>query len=395
MISEREIPEEERPADQFPIIIDAGSWVKADFASAEIDIPRYLIPTIIATEPEDVNSIEEETAYVGFDAMHQSSKSASLDFRFPIECGLPIIKEDAELIYQYTFDQLKVDSRDQSVVMGRKSLFPNNFSAQIGESMFEKFQIKNFEFINTDITTMWMTGRSSGVLVDMGTSQIMIVPIIEGCPQMHAIKRIELGGRDITETLQKLIEKNTNGMYKFRTANEINIIRQLKEKSCKIVSKWDNATTKEVFQKNQRRYELPDGEEITLGCERVEAPELLFNPEVAGLSVESNLPKQIHAAIRECDILQRRSLFKNIILTGGTSMITGLSERLGAELRALLSPSVEICIITDFCDINRKYCAWTSMNFYAGVGSSNEKKTCISREKYEEYGSNIFYRKSY
>lgn len=392
MINERDIEDEEINENQDPpIIIDAGSWIKIDHQGAN-EIPRTIFPTIIAAC--DSSQIHENkidsTQYVGLNATHQSTKEPSLDFRFPIECGLPLIKEDADLIYSYAFEQLNIDPCGKKIAMGQKSLFPQKFSKQNSESMFEKFEVEGLQFINTDVVTTMAHGRLTALIVDMGTSQTMIVPILEGVPQKYAIKRMEIGGRDITELLQRAIETRNKGTYKFRTANEIDIIRQLKEKACKLVSEWDGTNTRDIYRKQERRYELPDGEEITLGISRIECPEVLFDPERVGSSRESSLPRKIYESIREVDILARRDLYQNIILTGGTSMVTGLKERLKSELQKLVNPSVKIKIVTQPGDVNRKYDAWRYMNTFLEIESS---ANFVTKDEYNEYGSNILFRK--
>lgn len=76
-------------------------------------------------------------------------------------------------------------------------------------------------------------------------------------------------------------------------------------------------------------YELPDGQEIGVDSERFMGPEILFDPElVKEDSKLVGIHEMSYQSVQECDIYHRLELYGNIILSGGTSLIAGLSDRL-------------------------------------------------------------------
>ena len=82
------------------------------------------------------------------------------------------------------------------------------------------------------------------------------------------------------------------------------------------------------------QYKLPDNRLITVpGHVRIQCPELLFKPNLNGVS---NSCKPLHAlciaSIYSSDIDVRKELCKNFILSGGSSMIEGLADRLKNEV---------------------------------------------------------------
>jgi len=219
----------------------------------------------------------------------------------------------------------------------------------------------------------------------MGSS-ILITPIIEGCPQFHAITRLELGGRDITESLHQLLETNSRGLLKFRSAAEIEVVRQIKEQSCIISPENKDLTTlQEIYSKNEQCYSLPDGQELRIGYERVRATEILFHPELAGISDSNGLSQKIYDSIQRCDMHLRRTMAENIILCGGCSMIPGLKERLENDLSNLLPESTRIEVTQTN---ERRFSSW----FGAATLSNLDRVKWIEKIDFEERGSEVFTR---
>lgn len=69
--------------------------------------------------------------------------------------------------------------------------------------------------------------------------------------------------------------------------------------------------------------------------ERFQAPEILFQPHLAGSEVKG-LPMSIAACVNAADIDTRTVLWRHIVLSGGTTCLIGLKERLTSELNGLL-----------------------------------------------------------
>ncbi len=65
-------------------------------------------------------------------------------------------------------------------------------------------------------------------------------------------------------------------------------------------------------------YKLPDGEIVEIGQERLMAPEILFNPAMAGLEY-SGLHEFLNSSIKKLDLDLRKNLYKSIVLSGGNT----------------------------------------------------------------------------
>ncbi|KAK6834650.1 hypothetical protein PG987_009344 [Apiospora arundinis] len=80
----------------------------------------------------------------------------------------------------------------------------------------------------------------------------------------------------------------------------------------------------------------------------------------------------------KCDVDVRKDLYGNIVMSGGTTMYPGLSDRMQKEITALAPSSMKVKIIAP---PERKYSSGSQM--------------WISKQEYDESGPSIVHRKCF
>jgi actin beta/gamma 1 len=94
--------------------------------------------------------------------------------------------------------------------------------------------------------------------------------------------------------------------------------------------------------------------------------------------------------IMKADVDIRKDLYANIVLSGGTTMFSGMAERMNKEITALAPASIKVKIVAP---PERKYSVWIGGSILASL--STFQSMWISKEEYDESGPSIVHRKCF
>jgi len=263
-----------------------------------------------------------------------TSKSYALNFNYPIEHGVIKNWDDMEKIWDYLFtNQLKVNPKMHDVLITDSEINPKVNKEKIAQIMFETFKVPALFIPNPCLLALISEAKCNGIVVDSGDGVTQCVPIFDGFSIKQAIMHLDLGGRDLTEYMEKLLEEIGQ---EFKINDDKKILNTIKEKICYVANDFDE----EIKSIEPFDYKFPDGNHIIIKNQRIRCPEALFKPEIIDKK-GNGIALSCYDSIQKCDNDIKKILYNFIFLSGGTSMFNGLPERFTKEIKALAPESMK------------------------------------------------------
>ena len=362
------------------IIIDNGTrYTKAGISNQEC--PKTVYPSCVGypscsggMEYTVLDNKREKQICVGYES------EVSLKLNYPIENGLPNNWDDLEKIWRDIFThQLRIAPEEHNVMLSEVALNPKENREKMAQIMFETFNVPGLYIAIQPVLSLYSVGKLNGLAADSGEGVTQIVPVFDGFSLPHAINKLDLAGKDLTNyLLEKVFQRKSGKLGK--KYSEI-----FKEKACYVALDLEE----ELKSVESFPYELPDGRELYIKDQRIICPEALFKPSMIGKDC-IGFGESCCDSIQKCDNDIRKELYNCICLSGGNTMFKGLPERLKKEIKTL-APELMKEGVRIFSPSERKFSVWIGGAVLSSI--STFESMWVTKAEYEESGATIVHRK--
>merc|ERR1712132_10167 len=362
--------EEEKPA----VVVDNGSGMMKAGCSGE-DAPKVTFSSVVGY-PKQKTALAgtDKDYYIGEEAQQ---KRGILILKYPLEHGIVQNWDDMEKVWRHTFDNelrmVVVDETEEDedccgVLLTEAPMNPKENRERMTQIMFETFNARRFYVAIQAVLSLYASGRTTGVVVDCGDGVSHTVPIYEGYSMPHAIQRINLAGRDLTDYICKILQES-----------KITLTTTAERESAKKIK--------------EDQFEMPDGTVVTVHNQMIRCPELMFKPSLDGKEM-MGLHELTKKTVNDCDLDVRKDLLGNVVMSGGTTMFPNMPERLQSEIQGLVPEATKVKVIAP---PERMISVWIGGSILASLSTFN--RMWINRESnpdaqppivgYEEVGPRI------
>ncbi|XP_078235235.1 actin-1 isoform X2 [Pogona vitticeps] len=186
------------------VIVDNGSGLcKAGIAGESA--PRSVITAIVGRSKAKASMLGagQKEYYIGEEAQ---SKRGVLSLNYPIDHGIVTCWDDMERIWRHIYKcELRIKASDRPVLLTEAPLNPLQNRERMTEIMFENFKVPAMYVAVQATLALYASARTTGIVMDSGDGVTHTVPIYEGYCLPHAVSRLDVAGRDITEYFMRLL----------------------------------------------------------------------------------------------------------------------------------------------------------------------------------------------
>nr|WOG36274.1 uncharacterized protein [Candida metapsilosis] len=445
------------------IVLDIGSYnIRIGYAGD--DFPKIITPSyygqlsngtkvfgeginVPRQEPFEVKPIVEDSLIVDWDAAFE--------------------------LFAYYFKQLKIIDKDQPILITEPIWSTNEYRTKLIELVYEKFEFPGLYLAKVPSCVSFQQGRANCLVVDLGHESISVTPVVDGICLIKSSLKVPYAGKFLNSIIEDYIAKEgivvepsvfiksktatsfpedkeakfelkesaSNVSDSFKKYQVAKIWHEFKESMLEVpsqeakkllatasASSSPDASLSTASEFAKRSFELPTGQSITLGQERFEMAETLFDPgfykfhnpalqppasngEIPGIEFNTineyrpmkrmrknedgangesgkielrGVAQLVTQVISIIDIDLRASLANNIIVTGGTSLVTSLTERLYHEL-SNSNPGLKIRLHAVGNSLERINQSWIGASVLSSLGTFHQM--WVSEKEYKEEGA--------
>mmetsp|Transcript_20754 Transcript_20754/g.59286 ORF Transcript_20754/g.59286 Transcript_20754/m.59286 type:complete len:409 (+) Transcript_20754:66-1292(+) len=386
------------------IVLDNGSGTcKLGFAGD--GAPRVAIPAAVAwpRSPQLQANLPRGQRHCDGYVAGSDAEAARLvsegvyALKWPINHGAVVNWDDLEKVWHRAFSDLGVQG-GRPILVTEPPLTATAHREHMVQLLFEEFDASAVHVAVSGALSLYATGNRTGLVIEVGDGVSQMLPIYEEYIIPHAVQRLDLGGRDVTDNLMRMLYEERGfggGAGGTSSAAARMACSAFKEQHCFVAQHYNQelaAARRRVEGGNdplERTLQLPDGTDlVTAGSERFRCSEILFQPALLGWE-SVGIHDLAFQAMSKCELDVQKGLCSSVVLAGGTMSMQGIDERIHQELSALVPPSLHVKVQQPGV---ARDAAFVGGSLLASL--SDVQRRWMTREEYEEYGASIIHARS-
>ncbi|WAQ93553.1 ARP3A-like protein [Mya arenaria] len=363
------------------VIIDNGTgYTKMGYAGNTE--PQFIIPSAIAVK---------ESATVGDKSVRRLGKG------WPIRHG---IVDDWDLMERFweqaIFKYLRSEPEDHYFLLTEPPLNTPENREYTAEIMFETFNVPGLYIAVQAVLALAASWTSrqvgdrtlTGTVIDSGDGVTHVIPVAEGYVIGSCIKHIPIAGRDITYFIQQLLREREE-RFSYVCPDIAKEFAKYDQEPTKWMKKYqgENAISKKKF-------------DVDVGYERFLGPEIFFHPEFSNPDFTTPISEVVDTVIQQSPIDVRRGLYKNIVLSGGSTMFKDFGRKLQRDVKRVVDTRlkysedlsqgrikpkpIDVQVITHHM---QRYAVWFGGSMLASTPEFYQ--VCHTKADYDEHGPSI------
>ncbi|KAF9046356.1 actin-like protein ARP6 [Panaeolus papilionaceus] len=402
------------------VVLDNGaSSIKVGIVNQDRE-PRIITNAVVKSKGDKMTYIGHEIA--------RCKDYSSLHYRLPFEKGYLVDWDAQKAVWDgiYSEEVLGLDTTQAALLMTEPYFNLPKVQDVYDQLIFDEYEFNSYYRCTpaslvphgTLFSRTGLPPPQCVIVVDTGFSFTHVVPLIDNEIIWNAVKRLDVGGKLLTNHLKELVS-----FRQWNMMDETYIMNQVKETCCFVSTNFKkNLETCRTDPKHNpivQEYILPDlstnrmgrvrqpddiitetDQILVMNNERFTVPEILFRPDDIVVTIrdihdlsypgfdQAGIAGTIAHSISLLPSDLQGMFWSNIGLIGGNSKITGFRDRLFSELRTLAPVEFEVVIYEcedPVTEVYRSACKFAAKPEFS--------RLCVTREEYLESGSSATRRK--
>lgn len=306
--------------------------------------------------------------------------------------------------------------------------------AKLVELIFEKLNFEQIFISKSPVLSSFSVGCTTSLVFDSGESITYAVPVHDGYISQSMIQRSKVAGNIVTDGLKNFLSSQSISInplsilesenYELKdkklelsalseSAQQYHIDRMLKKiKSELLECSLDPLAKRDPSYKfESKTYTLPDETKIDVNGDQFKIPEILFLSEPSGEEAknepegDAEMPEEdpykqkldgfngfqnlVQKSINTADMDIRRDLYKNILCTGGNTLLKNFEDRFVKEIQEIAPQNYTVNFIkkrtTSFATDEVLYSPFIGASILSSLSSF--KHMWFTRQEYSEHGA--------